>query len=221
VTIRVAVAEDNLLVREGLERLLGLQSDLEVVASCADFDALLGAVDSAHPDVVVTDIRMPPEHSDEGIRAARDLRANHPDVGVVILSQFSEPSYALALLEEGSERRAYLLKDRIDDVDQLVGAVRAVAAGGSVVDPKVVEALVTARRAGDSPLDELTPRETDVLRAMAEGKNNAAIAEKLVIAERSVEKYVHTIFAKLGIAWEPSINRRVMAVLVYLGEQEH
>jgi len=208
-------------VREGLERLLGLQSDLEVVASCADFDALLGAVDSAHPDVVVTDIRMPPEHSDEGIRAARDLRANHPDVGVVILSQFSEPSYALALLEEGSERRAYLLKDRIDDVDQLVGAVRAVAAGGSVVDPKVVEALVTARRAGDSPLDELTPRETDVLRAMAEGKNNAAIAEKLVIAERSVEKYVHTIFAKLGIAWEPSINRRVMAVLVYLGEQEH
>jgi DNA-binding NarL/FixJ family response regulator len=220
VTIRVAVAEDNLLVREGLERLLGLQADLEVVASCADFDALLGAVQSARPDVVVTDIRMPPDHTDEGIRAARELRLNEPDIGVVILSQFSDPSYALALLEEGSERRAYLLKDRIDDVDQLVGAVRAVAAGGSVVDPKVVEALVAARSGGGSPLDELTPRETDVLRAMAEGKNNAAIAEKLVIAERSVEKYVHTIFAKLGIAWEPSINRRVMAVLVYLGEQE-
>jgi DNA-binding NarL/FixJ family response regulator len=219
-TIRVAVAEDNLLVREGLERLLGLQPDLDVVASCADLDALLEAVDTAHPDVVVTDIRMPPTHTDEGIRAARQLRADHPALGVVILSQFSDPSYALSLLEEGSERRAYLLKDRVDDVDQLVGAVRAVAAGGSVVDPKVVEALVASRSAGDSPLDELTPRETDVLRAMAEGKNNAAIAEALVITERSVEKYVHAIFAKLGIAWETSINRRVMAVLLYLGERE-
>ena len=219
-TIRVAVAEDNLLVREGLERLLGLQPDLDVVASCADLDALLEAVDTAQPDVVVTDIRMPPTHTDEGIRAARQLRGDHPALGVVILSQFSDPSYALSLLEEGSERRAYLLKDRVDDVDQLVGAVRAVAAGGSVVDPKVVEALVASRSAGDSPLDELTPRETDVLRAMAEGKNNAAIAEALVITERSVEKYVHAIFAKLGIAWETSINRRVMAVLLYLGERE-
>jgi len=219
-TIRVAVAEDNLLVREGLERLLGLQPDLDVVASCADLEALLEAVDTAHPDVVVTDIRMPPTHTDEGIRAARQLRGDHPALGVVILSQFSDPSYALSLLEEGSERRAYLLKDRVDDVDQLVGAVRAVAAGGSVVDPKVVEALVASRSAGDSPLDELTPRETDVLRAMAEGKNNAAIAEALVITERSVEKYVHAIFAKLGIAWETSINRRVMAVLLYLGERE-
>jgi len=219
-TIRVAVAEDNLLVREGLERLLGLQPDLDVVASCADLDALMEAVEAAHPDVVVTDIRMPPTHTDEGIRAARQLRGDHPDVGVVILSQFSDPSYALSLLEAGSERRAYLLKDRVDDVDQLVGAVRAVAAGGSVVDPKVVEALVASRSAGDSPLDELTPRETDVLRAMAEGKNNAAIAEALVITERSVEKYVHSIFAKLGIAWETSINRRVMAVLLYLGERE-
>jgi DNA-binding NarL/FixJ family response regulator len=220
VTIRIAVAEDNLLVREGLERLLGLQADLEVVGSCADFDSLLRAVESARPDVVVTDIRMPPDHTDEGIRAARQLRHDYPDVGVVILSQFSDPSYALALLEEGTERRAYLLKDRIDDVEQLVGAVRAVAAGGSVVDPKVVEVLVGARAAGDSPLDELTPREMEVLRAMAEGKNNAAIGEALVITERSVEKYVHAIFAKLGIAWEPSINRRVKAVLLYLAEQE-
>jgi DNA-binding NarL/FixJ family response regulator len=218
--IRVVVAEDNLLVREGLERLLELQADVEVVASCPDLDALLEAVENARPDVVVTDIRMPPDHTDEGIRAARQLRDEHPTVGVVILSQFSDPSYALALLEEGSERRAYLLKDRIDDVDQLVGAVRVVAGGGSVVDPKVVEALVAARGSGDSPLDELTPREADVLRAMAEGKNNAAIADALVITERSVEKYVHTIFAKLGIAWEPNINRRVKAVLVYLGEQE-
>jgi DNA-binding NarL/FixJ family response regulator len=220
VTIRVAVAEDNLLVREGLERLLELQADVEVVASCADLDALMRAVQEDDPEVVVTDIRMPPDHTDEGIRAARQLRDDHPHVGVVILSQFSDPSYALALLEDGTERRAYLLKDRIDDVDQLVGAVRAVAAGGSVVDPKVVEALVAGRGAGDSPLDELTPRETDVLRAMAEGKNNAAIADALVITERSVEKYVHVIFAKLGIAWEPNINRRVKAVLLYLGEPE-
>lgn len=218
--IRVAVAEDNLLVREGLERLLGLQTDLEVVASCSDLDALLEAVDREHPDVVVTDIRMPPDHTDEGVRAARTLRDVRPDVGVVVLSQFSDPSYALALLEGGSERRAYLLKDRIDDVEQLVGAVRAVAAGGSVVDPKVVEALVSARSGDQSPLDELTPRELDVLRAMAEGKNNAAIAEALVITERSVEKYIHTIFAKLGIAWEPSTHRRVKAVLLYLGAQD-
>jgi DNA-binding NarL/FixJ family response regulator len=217
--IRVAVAEDNLLVREGLERLLGLQADVEVVASCSDYDSLLEAVATCAPDVVVTDIRMPPDHTDEGIRAARHLRDDHPAVGVVILSQFSDPSYALALLDGGSERRAYLLKDRVDDVDQLIGAVRTVADGGSVVDPKVVEALVAARSTADSPLDELTPRETDVLRAMAEGKNNAAIAEALVITERSVEKYVHTILAKLKIAWEPSIHRRVKAVLLYLGEQ--
>ena len=216
--IRVAVAEDNLLVREGLERLLGLQADVEVVASCPDLDALLDAVENARPDVVVTDIRMPPDHTDEGIRAARQLRDEHPTVGVVILSQFSDPSYALALLEEGSERRAYLLKDRIDDVDQLVGAVRVVAEGGSVVDPKVVEALVAARGSGDSPLDELTPRETDVLRAMAEGKNNAAIAEALRVNERAVEKAIHSIFLKLGLTWEPAVHKRVKAVVLYLAE---
>lgn len=217
--IRVAVAEDNLLVREGLERLLGLQPDVEVVASCADLDSLIAAVEADRPDVVVTDIRMPPDHTDEGIRAALQLREKRPELGVVVLSQFSDPAYALALLEGGSERRAYLLKDRIDDVAQLVGAVRAVAGGGSVVDPKVVEALVSARAGDESPLDELTPRELDVMREMAQGKNNAAIAETLVLSERSVEKYVHTIFAKLGIAWEENINRRVKAVLLYLGEQ--
>jgi DNA-binding NarL/FixJ family response regulator len=215
----VAVAEDNLLVREGLERLLGLQPDVEVVASCADLDSLIAAVEADRPDVVVTDIRMPPDHTDEGIRAALQLREKRPELGVVVLSQFSDPAYALALLEGGSERRAYLLKDRIDDVAQLVGAVRAVAGGGSVVDPKVVEALVSARAGDESPLDELTPRELDVMREMAQGKNNAAIAETLVLSERSVEKYVHTIFAKLGIAWEENINRRVKAVLLYLGEQ--
>jgi DNA-binding NarL/FixJ family response regulator len=219
VAIRVAIAEDNLLVREGLERLLGLQPDVEVVASCGDLDALYAAVDSAAPDVLVTDIRMPPSHTDEGIGAALELRERHPELGVVVLSQFADPAYAFALLEGGSERRAYLLKDRVDDVEQLLGAVRTVAAGGSVVDPKVVEALVSSRAGGSSPLDELTPRELDVMREMAQGKNNAAIAETLVLSERSVEKYVHAIFAKLGIAWEANINRRVMAVLLYLQEQ--
>jgi DNA-binding NarL/FixJ family response regulator len=220
VPIRVAVAEDNLLVREGLERLLDLQADVAVVASCADLDALMDAVDEHSPDVVVTDIRMPPAHSDEGIQAAIRLRDERPEIGVVVLSQFSDPGYALALLEGGSERRAYLLKDRIDDVEQLVGAVRTVAAGGSVVDPKVVEVLVSARGGGDSPLDELTPRELDVLREMAQGRNNAAIAETLVLSERSVEKYVHGIFAKFGLAWEDSIHRRVKAVLLYLAAQD-
>jgi DNA-binding NarL/FixJ family response regulator len=147
------------------------------------------------------------------------LRDRRPDLGVVVLSQFSDPGYALALLAGGTERRAYLLKDRVDDVEQLVGAVRAVAAGGSVVDPKVVEALVATRGADSSLLDELTPRELDVMREMAQGKNNAAIAGSLFLSERSVEKYVHEIFAKLGIAWEANINRRVKAVLLYLGEQ--
>ena len=218
-TIRVAVAEDNLLVREGLRQLLALQPDVEVVGACPDLDALLATVEAELPDVVVTDIRMPPDHSDEGIRAALQLRTEHPDIGVVVLSQFVDPAFALALLEQGTERRAYLLKDRVDDVDQLVGAVRTVAGGGSVVDPKVVEALVAARGVEDTPLDELTPRELDVLREMAQGKNNAAIAETLVISERSVEKYVHVIFTKLGLAWEENINRRVKAVLVYLAEQ--
>ncbi len=142
VAIRLVIAEDNLLVREGVERLLELQPDIEVAASCEDLGSLLAAVDAERPDVVLTDIRMPPDHGDEGIRAALGLRDTHPELGVVVLSQYAEPAYALALLEAGSERRAYLLKDRVDDVDQLMGAIRAVAAGGSVIDPKVVEALV-------------------------------------------------------------------------------
>jgi DNA-binding NarL/FixJ family response regulator len=219
VAIRVAVAEDNLLVREGLARLLELQTDIEVVASCGNLDALYAAIEQAAPDVLVTDIRMPPSQTDEGIRAAIELRDRRPELGVVVLSQFSQPEYALALLDSGSDRRAYLLKDRVDDVEQLVGAIRAVASGGSVVDAKVVEALVQARKGEASPLDQLTQRELDVMREMAQGKNNAAIAESLVLSERSVEKYVHAIFTKLGIAWEPNINRRVKAVLLYLGEQ--
>jgi DNA-binding NarL/FixJ family response regulator len=221
VPIRLVIAEDNLLVREGIERLLGLQPDVEVVASCENLGALLAAVESERPDVVLTDIRMPPHHGDEGIQAALRLRGTHPALGVVVLSQYAEPAYALALLEGGSERRAYLLKDRVDDVDQLVGAIHSVAAGGSVIDSKVVETLVAAKSAvHDSPLDELTPRELETLHEMAQGRNNAAIAEALVVTERSVEKYVHAIFAKLGLAWEDNVHRRVKAVLLYLAEQQ-
>jgi DNA-binding NarL/FixJ family response regulator len=218
--IRVVLAEDSLIVREGIQRLLELDQDVEVVASCGDLDALLEVVEAQRPDVVMTDIRMPPDSSDEGIRAALALRETHPDLGVVVLSQYSDPAYALALLETGSDGRAYLLKDRVDDRSQLVGAIRAVAAGGSYVDPKVVERLVVAKRASErSALAELTPRELDVLREMAQGANNAAIGTALVVTERSVEKYVHAIFAKLGLTWEENVNRRVKAVLVYLAAE--
>jgi DNA-binding NarL/FixJ family response regulator len=221
VAIRVVLAEDSVIVREGIRRLLELDPGVVVVASCGDLDSLLAAVEAERPDVVLTDIRMPPERRDEGIRAAIELRAASPEVGVVVLSQYSEPAYALALLEGGSDRRAYLLKDRVDDSAQLVAAIRTVADGGSYIDPKVVEALVAARSAAEkSPLAELTPRELDVLREMAQGRNNAAIAEALVVAERSVEKYVHSIFSKLGLAWEENVNRRVKAVLLYLAEQQ-
>ena len=217
--IRLVLAEDQYLVREGLRRLLEAQDDLEVTAVCEDLDSLLAAVDEEAPDVVVTDIRMPPESSDEGIRAAARLRDTHPEVGVVVLSQYATPGYVLALLEGGSEGRAYLLKERVKDVDQLLAAIRAVAEGGSVMDPKVVEALVAENaRAEDSPLNELTPRERDVLREMAEGKNNAAIAEALFLTQRSVEKVIHSIFLKLGLTWETAVHKRVKAVILYLAE---
>ena len=218
--IRLVLAEDSYHAREGLRRLLETRPGLDVGADCGDLPSLLAAVDEYRPDVVLTDIRMPPEGRDEGIQAANRLRDERPGVGVVVLSHYAEPSYALALLEGGSERRAYLLKERVGDLGQLEAAIEAVAAGGSVIDPKVVEALVAARAAGaGSSLAELTPRERDVLRAMAQGMNNAAVAEALVIAERSVEKYVHSIFAKLGLAWEDHVHRRVKAVLLYLAEE--
>jgi DNA-binding NarL/FixJ family response regulator len=221
VPIRVVVADDSLIVREGIGRLLGLDPGIVVAATCDDFESLMAAVAAERPDVVLTDIRMPPDRRDEGIRAALALRATSPEVGVVVLSQYSEPAYVLALLEGGSERRAYLLKDRIDDRAQLVAAIRAVAEGGSYIDPKVVEALVAARSdAEQSPLAELTPRELDVLREMASGMNNAAIGEALVVTERSVEKYVHSIFLKLGLTWEENVHRRVKAVLLYLSERQ-
>jgi DNA-binding NarL/FixJ family response regulator len=219
VPIRLVLAEDHYLVREGIRRLLETEPDLEVAAVCGDLDSLLAAVDAQRPDVVVTDIRMPPGGIDEGIRAAMGLRESHPEIGVVVLSQYAQPSYALALLEGGTGGRAYLLKERVEDVEQLVAAIRAVAEGGSVIDPKVVEALVAAKaRSEQSPLNELTSRERDVLRAMAEGKNNAGIAEGLFLTERSVEKVIHSIFLKLGLAWETSVHKRVKAVVLYLAD---
>jgi DNA-binding NarL/FixJ family response regulator len=220
-TIRIVLAEDSYIVREGVRRLLETQPDLEVAAACEDLDSLLAAVEEQRPDVVLTDIRMPPGRLDEGIQAARRLRESSPGTGVVVLSQYAEPAYALALLEGGADRRAYLLKERVDDLEQLAAAIHAVAAGGSAIDPKIVEALVAAKSAAErSPLDELTPRELDVLREMAEGANNAAIAATLVLSERSVEKVIHSIFLKLGLGWETAVHKRVKAVLVYLAERD-
>jgi DNA-binding NarL/FixJ family response regulator len=219
--IRVVLAEDHLIVREGVRRLLETQSDVEVVAVCDDLGSLLAAVEAERPDVVITDIRMPPGSTDEGIQAAERLRETDPDVGVVVLSQFATPSYALALLEGGSARRAYLLKERVQEPEQLMSAVRAVAEGGSVIDPKVVEALVAGNTRGEeSRLRQLTPRERDVLREMASGKSNAAIGASLFLAERSVEKVIHSIFLKLGLTWEADVHKRVKAVILYLAESD-
>jgi len=219
--LRLVIAEDHLLVREGIRRLLETQPDFEIAAVCEDLDSLLAAVDAERPDVVVTDIRMPPGNADEGIQAAERIRTTHPDVGVVVLSQYATPSYALALLESGSARRSYLLKERVQDLEHLASAIRAVADGGSVIDPKVVEALVAENARGEgSRLNQLTPREHDVLREMAAGKSNAAIGESLFLAERSVEKVIHSIFLKLGLTWETSVHRRVKAVILYLAEND-
>lgn len=220
-SIRLVLAEDHYLVREGVRRLLEAQPGLEVAAVCGDLESLFEAVEREGPDVVVTDIRMPPDHSDEGIQAARRLRETNPSLGVVVLSQYANPSYALALLDTGSAGRAYLLKERVHDLEQLVGAIRAVSEGGSLIDPKVVDGLVAERaRAAASPLSELTARELDVLRKMAEGKNNATIAEDLVVAERSVEKVIHSMFMKLGLTWEAAVHKRVKAVILYLAESD-
>ncbi len=218
--LRVVVAEDNALLREGLSRLIAAEPDLELAGTCGDLPGLLAAIDDEVPDVVVTDIRMPPSGTDEGIRAANTVRERHPGVGVVVLSQYANPDYALSLLEGGSAGRAYLLKERVGDVEELLGAIREVARGGSVVDPKVVDALVTATsRAVRSDLDRLTPRESEILGEMATGKSNAAIASSLVLSERAVEKHTNSIFSKLGLTEEPDVNRRVKAVLLFLAER--
>jgi DNA-binding NarL/FixJ family response regulator len=221
VSLRLIIAEDSLLVREGIAKLLGEQEDVEVVALCADYDELMAAVETHEAEVVLTDIRMPPTGTDEGIRAASELRESHPDLGVVVLSQYADHEYALALLESGSEGRAYLLKERVSDPDQLLGAVRDVARGGSVVDPKVVEGLVASRaRSRRSPLEHLTPREHEVLAEIAQGRNNASVASALGLSDRAVEKHINSLFAKLGLSQEPDIHRRVKAVLLYLAEKD-
>jgi DNA-binding NarL/FixJ family response regulator len=217
--IRVAIGDDNLLVREGLRRLLESDPEIEVVATVGDLASLEEVCDRDRPDVVVTDIRMPPTQSDEGIRLAADLRDRHPEIGVVVLSQFSNPIYALALLEHGSDRRAYLLKDRLHNRAELTAAIRAVAAGGSLVDPKIVEALVQTRsRADRSPVNELTAREREVLGEIAQGKSNPAIAESLDLSKRAVEKHINAIFLKLGLADAANVSKRVLAVLMLLAE---
>lgn len=197
------------------------EHDLDMVGQCGDYDTLLALVDDQRPDVVVTDIRMPPTGTDEGIRAAVALRDTHPKTGVVVLSQFSEPGYALTLLERGSQGRAYLLKERLSERDQLVNAIREVARGGSVIDPMVVESLVTGRRQSEQdPLNALTPRERAVLSQIAQGQSNEAVAQSLSVSERAVEKHINTLFAKLGLT-EPSraVNKRVTAVLLYLSSR--
>lgn len=220
VPVRVIVADDAALVRDGLVRLLERVAGIEVVGTAADYDELLTVADAVVPDVVVTDIRMPPSRSDEGLRAAAELRRRHPGMGVVVLSQWASPSYALRLLDEGAAGRAYLLKDKVGDVDELVAAIRATAAGGSSIDPEVIDHLVTARQqTARSPLAYLTPREREVLAAMATGKNNAAIAASLHLSERAIEKRINSLLAKLGVSEELDVNRRVKAVLLWLRDQ--
>jgi DNA-binding NarL/FixJ family response regulator len=213
--LRVLIAEDSFLIREGIAQLLQTRPEVEVVAACSDLHELLDAVGKTPVDVVVTDIRMPPRHDDEGIRAAAALRETHPDVGVVVLSQYAVPDYALALLEGGAARRAYLLKERVADLDQLVGAIEAVARGASVIDPKVVDKMLGTE---SSQLADLTRREREILSEMAQGKSNAAIASSLFLTERAVEKHSNAIFGKLGLTYEKDVNKRVKAVLVYLAE---
>jgi DNA-binding NarL/FixJ family response regulator len=216
VSIGVVLAEDNALLRHGLVRLIGAADDITLLGSAADLPGLENLIEQHSPDVVVTDIRMPPSHSDEGIAVAARLRTERPATGVLLLSQYAEATYALSLLSDGTARRGYLLKERVADGDELVDAIRRVAAGGSVIDPTVVEGLVAANRQQPSELDALTPRETEVLGEMAQGKSNAAIAASLVLSERAVEKHTNSIFSKLGLSEERDLNRRVSAVLVYL-----
>ena len=214
--IRLVVAEDDYLLREGVVRLLETSPELEVVAACDSYDSVVEAVRTLDPDVVVTDIRMPPTGTDEGIRLALEMRESHPTTGVVVLSQYVEPSYAMSLLGAGSQGRAYLVKERVSEIDELIDAIETVADGGSVIDPKVVDALVAANSAPESPLRFLTPREMEVLAEIASGKNNRATANALGLSQRAVEKHINSIFSKLGLNEEDDVHRRVSAVLLFL-----
>lgn len=217
--MQVVVADDDLLVRRGVVAVVNAIDGAEVVAEAGSLDELLAAVDDHKPDVVVTDIRMPPTHSDEGIQATRHLRVSHPDCGVVVLSQHADPVYVTAVFEDGNDGLAYLLKENVAELEVLGRAIDAVAGGGSAVDPDVVSALVSGRQvgaAGSGGVDQLTPRETDVLQLIAEGLNNSAIAERLVLSDRAVSKHINAIFAKLHLGEEPDAHRRVRAVLIWL-----
>jgi DNA-binding NarL/FixJ family response regulator len=219
-SVTVVLAEDNLIVREGIATLLAEpDAGVELRAQCDDSDSLLEAVDMLHPDVVVTDIRMPPTFTDEGVRIAGALRERWPSIGVVVLSSYADPEYALTLLESGIEGRAYILKERVHDRAQLVAAIHAVAAGDSVIDPKVVAPLVLDRHE-HSPLGGLTPREREVLAQIAEGKSNAAIAASLVLTKRAVEKHINSIFMKLGLSYADDVSKRVKATLMFLAASE-
>lgn len=216
-TLRVVLADDHLLIREGIAALLASIEGIEVVGECWDYESLIAAVDRDAPDVVVTDIRMPPTNTDEGIRAAQQIRRTSPDVGVVVLSQFAEPAFVLRLFEDGSDRLGYLLKDRVTR-SELLRAIRSVTEGGSAVDSKIVEVLVGTRSGRGSPIDALTPREREVLERIAEGLSNAAVADALVISEKAVSKHINSIFSKLGLGQEDDTHRRVRAVLMWLSQ---
>jgi DNA-binding NarL/FixJ family response regulator len=218
--LRIVLADDSFLVREAITHVLADAEGVEIVATCEDGDALRAAVEAELPDVVLTDIRMPPSNDDEGIAIANALRESHPGMGVVVVSQYADPRYGIALFKGGSDGRAYLLKERLHDRTQLVNALEAVAAGGSVVDSRVVEALIAARaRAEASPLMELTSRELEILSEIAQGKSNSAIAEELVLTKRAVEKHINAIFSKLGLTQAEDFSRRVKAALIYVAQQ--
>lgn len=221
VAVRIVVAEDNLLVREGIVRLLSNAADVDMVRACEDYDSVIAAIDEEDPDVVLTDIKMPPTSTDEGIRLARNLRTSHPNTGVVVVSQYSETDHVLGLFEDGSDRRAYLLKDRLHDRAVLLSAIRSVAAGASSVDPKIIDVLVFARSGRpDSRLAELTTREREVLAEIATGKGNAAIADEHCLTKRSIEKHVNAIFLKLELGSADDVNKRVKAALIFLAETQ-
>jgi DNA-binding NarL/FixJ family response regulator len=215
--LRVVIADDSYLVREALGHVLDTDPRVDLVARCENVAELAEVVEAERPDVVVTDIRMPPDGDDAGIAFANRLRDAHPQIGVVVLSQYADPRYGLALLRGGSEGRAYLLKDRLHEREHLIAAVTAVANGGSVVDPKVVEALIAARARG---LDELTPRETEILSHMAQGKSNQAIADAVFLSKKAVEKHINAIFMKLGLVESEETSRRVKAALIYLADEQ-
>jgi DNA-binding NarL/FixJ family response regulator len=219
--LRVVIAEDSMLMREGIRQVISRDTGLDLIAACEDLPALRTALGEHQIDVLVTDVRMPPSFTDEGIQIAVELRRSHPAVGVVVLSQYAEPAYANSLLGGGSAGRAYILKERISEPGQLAEAIRTVAVGGSVIDPTIVDLLVAAStRAAHSPLSALTPRELQVLDLVAQGKSNAGVASALTLTERAVEKHINALFAKLNLGVTPDLNRRVAAVLLHLSERQ-